>query len=143
MNRYFFSILIGFIILALLSGCGGGNSEKMYKARKKGPAGMPTMQPPVSKDKKGEESIKLNEEISYPGMVSYEGAKYEYTAEDSPQKVVDYFTEKLKGAILNKKSGRSVSETEWVFLFKKYEIVIATGPKGSDTLIRYKLAPKK
>lgn len=142
MKKYFSLILFGIIILAFLTGCGGGKSETMYKAKKKGPGGMPVMQNVIDSEKRGKEAIKLSDEISYPGMEPYEGSHYEFVAKESPEKVANWFIEKLEGEVVNKKASQNANETEWRILYKDYEIVVAHGPETDSALIRYKLAPK-
>ncbi len=89
----------------------------MHKA-KTNPQGLALPQEQMDKDTRGKDIINLTDEIRYPGMVSYQNAKYEFTSEDSPQKVAEWFMANLKGASDNKNGDEWFSARISLFDFK-------------------------
>lgn len=122
-------ILIAVMVITSFCSC-GNKGAKMHKA-KTNPQGLALPQEQMDKDTRGKDIINLTDEIRYPGMVSYQNAKYEFTSDDSPQKVAEWFMANLKGASDNKNGD------EWVVNYKN--VIINIVPYANDgSLIRYK-----
>ena len=122
-------ILIAVLVITSFCSC-GKKDEEMHKA-KSNPQGLAMPQEQIDKDTRGKDMINLTDEIRYPGMVSYQNAKYEFISEDSPQKVTEWFMANLKGASDNKR------DVDWTVRYQN--VIIDIIPYGSDgTLLRYK-----
>ena len=130
--------IIGISILTMLvAGC-GSKSGKMNQARKKNPQGLAMQGPQINEGEGGRAIFEITEEMTYPGMEAYEGAKYEFITADAPEKVAEWFGEALKGSSTAKKTGKRGGNTKYTIKQNKFIInLIPYG--GSGTLIRYKI----
>lgn len=129
-NLVYFLIVI--MVLTLLYGC-GKKTPKMHSAPKNKhgltlPQGNQT-----NKGVEGKDTMIIIDEVRYPGMVQYDTAKYDFTSEDSPETIGEWFLANLKGSFeKNKGDG-----TEWIIIYK--DTIINIVPyAGTGSLLRYK-----
>lgn len=129
-------ILVILIILALsISGCGG--QQKMHKSKILNEKGLPKMVPQIDENARGKSVITITEEITYPGMKSYEGLVYEYLSADPPDKVAQYFADKLPGSTMEKATQDVETDSFWTITYNDL-IIRLYYVNGNQTIIKYK-----
>lgn len=135
------SIIITLLILLVaFSGC---NKEKiMHESKIKNEQGLPKMVHQIDKDARGRDIIDITEDMKYPGMTPYQGAKYEFTSGDSPQAVAEWFVANLDGATMKKNQAQAEENSKWIINYKK-NIIDIVYYSSSGSLIRYKYDLKK
>ena len=124
-------ILIAVMIVTLAIGC-SKKSKKMFGAQKN-EHGLAMPQRQIDKEIRGKDIINITDAMKYPGMEQYSNAKYDYTSEDPPEKVAEWFLANLKGSTDRKQGDGS----ELIIIYKETIInIIPYGDGGS--LLRYK-----
>ncbi len=128
------------ILLTAFSGC--NKDVKMHQSKIKNEQGLPKMVHQVDETARGRSIIDITEDMKYPGMTPYQGAKYEYLSGDSPQDVADWFVANLDGATMKKNQASAEDNSKWIIKYKK-NIIDIVYYSGSGALIRYKYDLKK
>ena len=119
------------MLLSLVFGC--GKDKKKMGSAPRNEHGLALPQTQIDSSIKGKDTITISEEMRYPGMVQYDNAKYEFTSEDTPETIGEWFLSNLKGSFKNNKGDGS----EWIIIYN--DVIINIVPFGSGgSLLRYK-----
>jgi hypothetical protein len=135
MKKISFILVCIFVTALIISGCGGG--QKMHQSKILNEKGLPKMVPQIDENARGKSIITITEELTYPGMKSYEGMTYEYLSADSPDKVAQYFADKLPGSTMEKAIQEPESDSFWTITYKDL-IIRLYYYGGNQTIIKYK-----
>jgi hypothetical protein len=128
-------LLCIFVLTLFVSGCGG--KQMMHQSKILNDQKLPKMVPQIDENARGKKVIDITEEISYPGMKSYEGALYEFLSTDPPDKVAQYFADKLAGSKMEKATLDPEEDSFWTITFKDL-IIRLYYYNGNQTIIKYK-----
>jgi len=121
---------------ALVSSC--NKDRKMHQPKEKTPGDLPVIEKKVGVNERGKEAIQITEDILFPGSEPYEGAKYDFIADESPAKVAHWYEINLEGCMVKKISGNKPENAKWIITLDDLTIDVLQGPEGDNTLIRYK-----
>ena len=134
-------IIVSLLIFVFsMSGCDKG--VKIHQTKIRNEQGLPKMVPQIGEDAPRIDIITLTEEMRYPGMTNYEGAKYDFISGDPPETVANWFEANLDKSILKKNQASREKDSKWIIFWGDFSIdVLAYDSSGS--LIRYKRLLKK
>lgn len=137
MRKNIIYLTVCFMAIILVSGCGG--KSKMHQTKDRNPHGLANMHHQIDYEtERGRAVIELTEDMKYPGIEPYEGAKYDFISGDPPQTVADWYSGALEGSRVKKQIGKQGGASKWVI--KQDKLIIDIMPYGgSGSLIRYKL----
>lgn len=134
--KLFHTVLIFLFVAAIIcSGCSGGDG--MHKSKKLNAQGLPDQVPQIDPTQRGKQVINITPELTYPGMLSYEGGTYEFVSKDNPQKVADWYQANLAGCTMQKTSTDVETDAFWTVNYKKIIIRIYY-INGSESIIKFK-----
>jgi hypothetical protein len=124
-----------FVVAIICSGC--SKRDGMHTSKKVNPQGLPIQGPQIGDDETGKPVITITPELTYPGMVSYEGQTYEFLSKDDPQKVADWYQANLAGSTMQKKTFDVETDSIWTVNYKKIIIKISY-INGNESMIKFK-----
>lgn len=129
------SLMFSFI-LALIFGC--STEKEVHESKERTPGDLPVIEPKVSSTERGEPAIELTEEIMYPNAEPYEGATYDFLADETPARVAHWFEVNLEGCKVEQIKGNNPTQGKWIVTKGDLIIDVIYGPGEDNTLIRYK-----
>lgn len=135
MKRISIFLMVIFVLMLIIPGCGGGS--KMHQSKILNDQRLPKMVPQIDKDARGKSIITITEELTYPGMKSYEGQVYEFLSGDSPDKVAQYYADKLPGSVMAKSTSDVETDSFWTITYKDL-IIRLYYYGGNQTIIKFK-----
>jgi hypothetical protein len=121
---------------ALVSGC--NKDREMHEPKEKTPGDLAVLEEQIDPNERGKEAIQITEDILFPGSEPYEGAKYDFLADESPAKVAHWYEVNLEGCEVKKISGNKPENAKWEITLDDLIIDVVPGPGEDNTLIRYK-----
>ncbi|MBU1024003.1 hypothetical protein KKB99_06940 [bacterium] len=133
------AITIFFIFsLVLLTLIGCREEKKMHESKERTPGNLAVIEPKSSPLEGGQPIIEMTEEIMYPNATSYEGARYEFIADETPARVAHWFEVNLEGCTVEQIKGAGSTTGKWIVTRRDLIIDVVAGPGEDNTLIRYK-----
>lgn len=129
-------LIIAVLFSSLVSGC--NQDREMHPPEKTTPGDLAVLEDQVEPNERGKEAIIITEDILFPGSEPFEGAKYDFLADESPAKVAHWLEVNLEGCKVEKISGNKPEDAKWIITLDDLIIDVLQGPEGDNTLIRYK-----
>lgn len=135
MKTFYAVLIFMFVVTVICAGC--GKDGDMRQSTKLNDQGLPIQGPQVDETQTGKQVIKITPELTYPGMVSYEGQTYEFLSKDSPQTVADWYQANLPGSTVEKSIQSPETDSFWTVNYKKIIIRIYY-INDAESIIKFK-----